>query len=102
MRPRVSWMTEGHQVILEFLDSLGDINGNRVIVRSGTVYGNVVLEMDLLDKSQSTVSRNLRELVNADLVEQVKQGRGTYYRITDKGIAYLDGDLDADELALEE
>jgi DNA-binding IclR family transcriptional regulator len=52
-----------------------------------------------LDYNRVTVSRRLTELTDYGLVERVDRG---YYRITDAGVAYLDGDLDADRLAANE
>lgn len=52
-----------------------------------------------LDYNRVTVSRRLTELTDYGLVERVDRG---YYRITDAGVAYLDGELDADTLAADE
>ncbi len=41
--------------------------------------------------------RRLRELAEHGLLEKAEDKRG-YYRITDRGRAYLAGELDADEL----
>jgi DNA-binding IclR family transcriptional regulator len=52
-----------------------------------------------LDYNRVTVSRRLTELTDYGLVERVDRG---YYRITDAGVAYLDGDLDAETLEPDE
>lgn len=49
------------------------------------------------DYSRHYVSRRLSKLREAELVEKVDDG---LYRITEKGTAYLDGELDADDLLI--
>ena len=49
-----------------------------------------------IDKGRSTVQKRLGPLESAGLIEKVDE-KG-YYRITDSGRAYLEGDLDADDL----
>lgn len=48
-----------------------------------------------LDYSQNYMTRRCRKLYRAGLVDRVERG---YYAISDKGRAYLDGDLDAEDL----
>nr|WP_238992175.1 winged helix-turn-helix domain-containing protein [Halorubrum terrestre] len=48
-----------------------------------------------LEYTRNWVSRRIGKLEDADLVEPVDSG---YYRITDRGRAYLSGEIDADEL----
>jgi len=49
-----------------------------------------------IDKSREEVTRRLSELVDHGLVEREKRG---YYAITERGNAYLNGDVDpGDEL----
>lgn len=47
--------------------------------------------------SYRTLHRGLNRLQDAGLVEQLSGDR-SYYGITEKGRAYLAGDLDADDL----
>ena len=47
--------------------------------------------------SARTINRRLKELQKDGLVEKIDEKSG-YYAITDKGRAYLEGDLDASEL----
>ncbi|SER74895.1 winged helix-turn-helix domain-containing protein [Natrinema salaciae] len=49
-----------------------------------------------IDKGRTTVQKRLNPLASAGLIERVDE-KG-YYRITDDGHAYLEGDLDASEL----
>lgn len=53
--------------------------------------------MDASDRAPNTISRRVKTLATADLLELVDEKRG-YYRITDKGLASLEGDLDAEDL----
>lgn len=48
-----------------------------------------------LDMSRPHVSRRLTEFADRGLVEKIANGR---YRITDRGRAYLAGELDAGDL----
>ena len=82
MRPRVSWMTQGDDRILETLES------------SGIVLSPAVLAYNT-DYTRNYVNKRLRKLRNNDLVERVDSG---YYVITDRGRAYLAGDLDNEDL----
>ena len=86
-RPRVDWMTRADDAILEFLLN----EGNRpLIANPATVEANI-------DYKISHVRRRLRALQKGELVEYYDEDRGLY-QITDRGRAYLDGDLDADDL----
>jgi len=82
MRPRVEWMNQTDDRILELLNE------------SGLVLSTAVVAVNL-DYSRSWVSRRLGKLTKAGLVENTEEG---YYRITDRGRAYLSGTLDADDL----
>jgi predicted transcriptional regulator len=48
-----------------------------------------------LEYTRNWISRRIGKLEDASLVEPVDSG---YYRITDRGRAYLSGEIDADEL----
>lgn len=48
-----------------------------------------------IDKSRTHVSRRLSDLTDHGLVEKPKRG---YYELTDRGRAYLAGELDAADL----
>jgi predicted transcriptional regulator len=47
--------------------------------------------------SYRTTKRLCKELVEENLLQYVEKGKG-YYRITDHGQAYLEGEINADEL----
>ena len=81
-RPRVSWMTQTDDRLLETLEDSGLVLSPRVLAFN-------------TDYSRHHVSRRLAELTEAGLVEKVEEG---LYRITERGRGYLVGDLDGSEL----
>ncbi len=85
MRPLVSWMTKSDPAILELFEE------------SGLTMPPAVVSYNLDGVSHVTVKRRLRELEKRDLLEKAQDKRG-YYRITDRGLAYLSGEVDADDL----
>ena len=97
MRARVSWMNEADDAILEYFQELETDTGHRISLPPTTVWYNLVEELGVLDRSQNTVSRRMNVLSEADLLEKIDEKRG-YYRITDRGLAYLHGELDASDL----
>ncbi|MYL69174.1 winged helix-turn-helix domain-containing protein [Halorubrum distributum] len=82
MRPRVEWMNQTDDRVLELLAESDLILTPAVIAKN-------------LEYTRNWVSRRIGKLEDADLVEPVDSG---YYRITDRGRAYLSGEIDADEL----
>ncbi|SFS68435.1 transcriptional regulator [Halostagnicola kamekurae] len=92
MRPRVSWMKEVDDAILEYLQELETDTGHRISFPPTTVWYNPVEDLGVLDRSQNTLSRRMNVLSDASLLEKTDEKRG-YYRITDKGIAYLEAEL---------
>jgi DNA-binding transcriptional ArsR family regulator len=97
MRPRVPWMNETDDAILEFLESL-DTDGVRVWQAPTPVWINVTRNFDALDVSRNTVSRRMGKLAEMGLLERVDEKRG-YYKITDKGLAYLSEELDREDIS---
>lgn len=89
MRPRVEWMTGNDDSILELLHEK-----NIALPPRGL---EVNLSREGVNVSRRTIQRRLNSLQEAKLVEMVEE-EGSYYAITDKGRAYLDGELDASEL----
>lgn len=75
-------MNQTDNRILELLDE------------SGLILSPAVLAINL-EYSRNWISRRISILVDAGLVEQVD---GAYYRITEKGLDYLAGNLDSGEL----
>ena len=82
MRPRVDWMNQTDDRILELLDESDLILTPAVMARN-------------LEYTRNWVSRRVGKLEEAELVESVDSG---YYRISDRGRAYLAGELDAEDL----
>ena len=85
-RPRVSWMTQADDRILETLADSGLTLSPRVLAAN-------------TDYSRHYISARLGELRDADLVDRVDEG---LYVISDRGLAYLEGELDAEALENEE
>lgn len=96
MRPRVPWMNETDDAILEFFEELASAEF-RVCLAPTPVWLNLTQELEVLEKSRDTVSRRMGKLAEMGLLERVDEKRG-YYRITDMGLAYVAGELDADNL----
>lgn len=99
MRPRVPWMNETDDAILEFYEELEDPTSFRIALPPTAVWFNLVEVAGLLDKAPNTISRRMGRLDELGLLELVDEKRA-YYVFTDKGQAYLDGDLDAEDLQL--
>lgn len=74
------------------LQSLDDVSETSVEVLSPAVIAYN------LDYSQTNIHDKLAELKEAGLVDKIEKGR---YRITDKGRAYLDGEIEPEELEFE-
>ncbi len=82
MRPRVEWMNQTDDRILELLDE------------SDLALTPAVMAQNL-DYTRNWVSRRVNKLEKAGLVDSIESG---YYRITDRGRRYLMGEIDAAEL----
>jgi len=79
-------MTKSDPAILEIFEE------------AGIAIPPAVAEYNLVGISKSTAKKDVfRCLVGHGLLEKVDEDRG-YYRITDRGRAYLEGELDADDL----
>lgn len=90
-------MNETDDAILEFIHSLGRPDGERVTMTPILLHENIVAIRGNIDKSESTIARRMSILEDAGLLG--KEGdEGAHYYLTDKGRAYLRGDLDADDL----
>ena len=82
MRPRVNWMTQADNQILEFLDEKGIVATPKVIAAN-------------IDYTPQYVNERIPLLSENGLVEN--RGKALY-RITDRGRQYLAGGLDKDDL----
>ena len=88
IRDRPDWMTRDDYWLLEYLADPDEV----------TVLSPAILAFNL-DMSPDHVNRRLSVFVDHGVAEKVDRGK---YEITDRGRAYLAGDLDADELEREE
>lgn len=93
MRPRVPWMNEVDDAVLEFFDD----QDSGVALPPTPVWYNLVRVLGSVDRSQDTVARRMRMLESVGLLDKIGGGRGYYY-LTAKGRDYLSGDLDPGEL----
>lgn len=84
MRPRVSWMTQGDDAILEFFRDK-DIAATPAVV----AYN--------IDFSDGYVRRRMRRLLDEGLLELADDTKAMY-TITDRGRQYLEGELSKDDL----
>lgn len=82
MRPRVEWMTQGDERILEFLRDKDIVASPSVIAVN-------------IDYTNEYISRRCRVLEDAGLLQRVDASN---YRLTDLGVDFLDGDIDGEEL----
>ena len=84
MRPRVSWMTNADDTILEFFE-----DHSIALPPSAVAYN--------IDFSDTHVRNRMRTLADEGLLEKVDEKKG-YYEITERGRKYLAGELDASQL----
>jgi predicted transcriptional regulator len=82
MRPRVEWMTQADERILEFLDEKNIVSSPSVIASN-------------IDYTGEYISRRCRRLTDAGLLQRVDPSN---YRITDFGEQFLAGKVDAEQL----
>jgi CTP-dependent riboflavin kinase len=90
-------MNEADDAILEYFQELETDTGHRIALPPTAVWYNLVEELGMLDRSQNTISRRMNVLSDTDLLAKTDEKRG-YYRITDRGLAYLSGELTASDL----
>ena len=90
-------MNETDDAILEFFAEF-EVTEFRPWLAPTAVWLNLTRNLGVLDKSRDTVSRRMGELAAMGLLERVDEKRG-YYRLTDHGVAYLEGELEADDLS---
>ena len=81
MRPRVDWMTQADERVLEFLHQ-------KDIVASPTVIAANI------DYTAEYISRRCRKLTDAGLLQRVDPSN---YRLTELGERYLNGVVAAEE-----
>ncbi|WP_241431927.1 winged helix-turn-helix domain-containing protein [Natrialba chahannaoensis] len=90
-------MNEADDAILEYFQKLETDTDHRIALPPTAVWYNLVEELSVLNRSQNTISRRMNVLADAGLLEKTDKKRG-YYKITDYGLSYLRGELEAREL----
>ena len=86
MRPRVDWMTQADERVLEFLYEK-DIVASPSVIAANINY------------TQEYLSRRCRKLTDAGLLQRIDASN---YRVTDLGERFLAGEIDAEELEFDE
>ena len=86
MRPRVEWMTQADERILEFLQE------KEIVASPAVIAANI-------DYTGKYVSNRCRMLADAGLIQRVDASN---YQITDFGERFLDGDVEAEELEVQD
>ncbi|MUV60619.1 MarR family transcriptional regulator [Halobacterium sp. CBA1126] len=82
MRPRIEWMTQADERVLEFLYEKDIVASPSVIAAN-------------IDYTSEYISRRCQKLADAELLQPVDP---TNYRITELGERYLEGDIDPSEV----
>lgn len=82
MRPRVDWMTQADERVLEFLHEKDIVASPSVIAAN-------------IDYTQEYISRRCRKLTNAGLLQRADASN---YRVTELGERFLNGDIGEDEI----
>ena len=85
----VSWIVRSDPPILELLDECD------------LALPPAVIHYNIDRVSHPTVKRRIAVMLEHDFVRKVDE-RGGYYRITDRGRAYLAGELDVEDLEADE
>jgi len=83
MRQRAGWMTSSDDTILELLEESGLALNKKAMHVNFKARG--------ISISYNTIKRRIPKLADAGLVEELDD-EPSYCRITDEGLAYLDGD----------
>jgi len=82
MRPRVEWMTQGDERVLEFLQE------KDIVATPSVIAANI-------DYTGEYISRRCRKLAKAGLLQRVDTSN---YQLTDLGGKYLQGKVTSDEI----
>ncbi|WP_136717728.1 MarR family transcriptional regulator [Halorientalis salina] len=85
MRPRVEWMTQADERILEFLLEKDIIASPSVIAAN-------------IDYTGEYISRRCRKLADGGLLQRVDASN---YRLTELGERFLEGEVDPGEIELD-
>lgn len=92
LRPRPDWLSPKNGLLLEFLETHDLVLPAKPLSRNRNRHGHEI--------GYSTVRQRLRELEAHGVIETVDDAG--YYAATDKGRAYLAGDLESDNLEQDE
>ncbi|WP_348606961.1 RQC domain-containing protein [Halobaculum rarum] len=90
-------MNEVDDAILEFFAA----QDQGLALPPAPVWYNLTQTYGVLDKSKETVARRMRKLPERGLLEKIDEKRG-YYKITEKGRAYLAGEITSSDLKTDE
>ncbi|WP_337653186.1 winged-helix domain-containing protein [Halomontanus rarus] len=91
-------MSEIDDVILEYFFDTGRKHDFQTVLPPKTIWYNLTNVLEVIDRSPATVRRRMQKLDEMGLLEQLET-TGTYYRITEKGVRYVEGDLTREELS---
>lgn len=97
MRPRVEGMNAVDDAILEFYEE----QESSLVLPPKIVWYNLHSVRSVIDKSAETVRRRMKKLDKRGLLERVEDDRA-YYRLTQKGRNYLVGEVEPDDLRLQD
>lgn len=86
MRPRVEWMTQADERVLEFLQEKDIVASPSVIAAN-------------IDYTGEYISRRCRKLTDAGLLQRVDASN---YRLTELGEEFLSGNVSADDITHDE
>ena len=82
MRPRIDWMTQADERIMEFLQEKDIVASPSVIAAN-------------IDYTGEYISRRCRKLASARLLQRIDASN---YRLTELGEQFLQGEIDASEI----
>ena len=85
MRPRIEWMTQADERVMEFLLEKDIVASPSVIAAN-------------IDYTGEYISRRCRTLTDAGLLQRVDASN---YRLTDLGERFLKGEIESDEIGEE-
>lgn len=85
MRPRVDWMTQADERVLEFLYE------KDIVASPSVVAANI-------DYTGEYISRRCRKLADAGLIQRVDASN---YRLTELGEKFLAGEVEAEDVQMD-
>lgn len=88
------WKNSATDAVLRLLDDSG------VALSPGGITVNLEVRLQR-PPSRSTVTRAVKGALDVGLIERAEEGR-SYYQISEQGRAYLAGDIEGDELGVDQ